>query len=243
MHLQRIQGEQTMDLRVEQKAVMPLLSVFFLLATFTVAVAAPVTPIYEVTGFDNFGPVVAELETHFGGPFPFLEGTIISNVYCADEAFDLVQDGHTAHIEVGYLTFVYNIHTIAYGDIDFFQVNLPPEFSEEPIIAVGWNSAVSDADLLEVNTEEDVYYQIEFGNRISSEPGAFNLDPGETIEVFITFQDVEYAQTTAQVWGGGIPPSNIAVLGAEIPEPASIVMALGALLGFGGVIARKREKR
>lgn len=231
-----------MGLRTEQKAVMPLLSVFFVLATFTGAVAAPLTPIYEVTGFDDFGPIAANLETHFGGS-GFLEGIVDSSVYCADEAFDLVQGDHTAHIGVGYLTFVYNIHTIAYGDIDFFQVNLPSEFTSEPIVAVGWNSAVSDADLLEVNTEEDVYYQIEFGNRISSEPGAFNLDPGETIEVFITFQDVEYAQTNAQVWGGGIPPSNIAVLGAEIPEPASIVMALGALLGFGGVIARKREKR
>lgn len=235
-----------MNLRAEQKAVMPLLSVFFLLVTFTVAVAAPVTPIYEVTGFDDFGPVTAELETHFGG-FGLLEGIIASSVYCADEAFDLVQGEHIAHIESGYLTFVYNIHTIAYGDIDFFQVNLPPEFSEEPIIAVGWNSTVSDADLLEVNTEEDIYFQIEFGNTISGEPGAFNLDPGETIEVFITFQDLEYAQTTAQVWGGGIPPSNIAVLGAElpeaVPEPSSIVMALGALLGFSGVIVHKRKKR
>jgi len=235
-----------MDLRAEQKAVMPLLSVFFLLATFTVAVAAPVTPIYEVTGFDDFGSVTAELETHFGGYYLYLEGTIISNVYYADEAFDLVQGEHIAHIEIGYLTFVYNIHTIANGDIDFFQVNLPPEFSEEPIIAVGWNSAVSDADLLEVNTEEDTYFQIEFGNTTSSEPGAFNLDPGEEIEVFITFQDLEYAQTIAQVFGGGIPytpESNIAVLGAETPEPSSIVMVLCALSGFGGIIVSKRKKK
>jgi len=229
-----------MAIKREHKQIVVLLAVFFLLAAHT-AVATPVTPIYEITGFGDFGPVVGgPLATNFGGGMFELTGTLTSTVYRADEAFELNQGEDTAYIDVDDLTFVYRIDAAGMVNIDYLQINLPLYISGETIVAVGWNSAVSDEALTLVNTEIDFNYQIEFGDDIGDSPYAFGLDPGETIEVFITFEDLDYFQTTALMDGGGFPVSGVEVLGAEVPEPGTILMILGGLSGLAGIIKKRK---
>jgi len=232
-----------MAIKREHKQIVVLLAAFFLMAAH-VAVATPVTPIYEITGFGDFGPVVGgPLATNFGGGMFELTGTLTSTVYRADEAFELNQGEDTAYIDVDDLTFVYRIDAAGIVNIDYLQINLPLNISGETIVAVGWNSAVSDEALTLVDTETEANYQIEFGDDFGDNPGAFGLDPGETIEVFITFEDLDYSLTTALLDGGGFPVSGVEVLGAVIPEPASIATALAALLGLSSIIvARARRK-
>jgi len=236
-----------MVIKKEHNLIIVLLAALFLMAAHA-AVATPVTPIYDITGFGNFGPVVGgPLATNFGDGFLYVTGTITSTVYRADEAFELNQGEDTAYIDVNDLTFVYRIDAAGLGNIDFLQINLPLDVSGETIVAVGWNSAVSDEPLTLVDTETEFNYQIEFGDDFGDNPGAFGLDPGETIEVFITFEDLDYFQTTALLDGGAGPVSGVAVLGVDppppgMPEPASIGTALAALLGLCGIIAHRCRK-
>ncbi|MFH1549566.1 MAG: hypothetical protein ABIH04_03310 [Planctomycetota bacterium] len=234
-----------MAIKREHNLFVVLLATFFLMAAH-VAVATPVTPIYEITGFGDFGPVVGgPLATNFGGGMFELTGTLTSTVYRADEAFELNQGEDTAYVDVDDLTFVYRIDAAGMVNINYLQINLPLGISSETIVAVGWNSTVSDETLTLVDTEIDFNYQIEFGDDIGGSSDAFGLDPGETIEVFITFEDLDYSLTTALLDGGGFPVSGVEVLGAdlpEMPEPASIGTALAALLGLCGIIAHRCKK-
>jgi len=231
--------------KTEYNLILSLLIVCSLFAITGTADAAPVTPVYDVAGFDDFGTVVAELGTGFGGGF-YVTGTITSTVYRADDAFELIQGEDSALIDQDYLTFVYRIDAGGLVNIDYLQINLPLELALEPIIAVGWNSTISDVDLTMVNTEvEPASYQIEFGDDFGGTEDAFGLLPGETIEMFITFEHVDYFQTTALMDGGGFPLGGVAVLGAnvEMPEPAVIFTALAALFGLGGVAVRRLKKQ
>lgn len=222
------------------------LCVATLLASTFAAEAALVEPIYQVNGFDNFGPVIGgPLVADFGSGFPECVGTLTSTVREADIPLDL-DDDLIPDILPGDLTFIYRLDAGSWSPpftnvLDYLQVHLPLSIANLPLAATGYNTTVSDVPLTRVNTEIEANYQIEFGDDAGGSLYAFGLGEGETLEMFVTFRDATSVfETDSLVDGGGLPTGGIPTLGPIVPEPASVLLALGGVALAVGAIKRRR---
>ncbi len=205
------------------------------------ALADLVTPISQVTDYDDFGDLAGgPLVSNFGTGMMDCVGVLTTWAYKADSSFYL---GST-EILAGDLTIVYSLEAGSTwpgpNELDYLQVNLTADYVP-PIVAAGYNTAVSDIVLTRVNLEDDAKYQLEFGDDLGGSADAFNLLEGETLEMFAVFREAYLFDTTAVVDGGAIPVGGIATYGAHAPEPITILMIAGGLgsLAFG--IRRKRR--
>jgi hypothetical protein len=216
-----------------------------LLAGGLAAEAALVQPIYQVSSFTNFGPVIGTpLVSNFGSGI-YCAGTLTTTVRKALVPIDLNGDTKP-EIWTGDLTFIYTLKAASTNTLDYLQVALARSMKDVLLMAAGYKTAVPNIPLLRLNTEVDTYsFQLEFGNQSSGTPDyRLRLAPGKTLEMFVTFHNVDVPLThpTALVKGTKLATSGIPTLGAiPQPEPSSILLVLSGLGAVVGVIIRKRR--
>lgn len=215
-----------------------------MLCSVLTADAALVQPLYQMTDFAAFGPIVAgPLTANFGSGFPQCVGTLTTTVRMASTALDLNNDA-IPEILPGDLTFIYQLTAGSWqfpftNILDYLQVHLPLFAAQIPLVAAGYNTAVSNVALKRLNTETEANFQLEFGDDLGGSPDALKLSAGKRIEMFVSFRCSDFIVTDALVDGGGLPVAGIPTMG-PVPEPSSILLVLG---GIGLALARGRLRR